>query len=284
MKKILHSKFLIVLVMAVGLAGCSFKTVYNQLDWLMLGMVEDFVTLHEAQEQDVKNRINRLLAWHRTEQIPLYVQDLQFIKRATSAGLDEESTEQTFALFMQRWETLKLRVATDLAETLAEVDDKQKAEIYAEIDKRNKDIRKEYDGLSDEQRQDRIAARTIENFERWLGDLNKRQIKIVRGQAAEILPIHEERLAFRHSWQQSFRTILDSELDKQARIGQLTELFVKPEIWQSQAYKDKLAHNSAQVRKLVLDIDRTLNSKQKAHLRERLDHFIGLLQDIAAGK
>lgn len=284
MRNMLHIKFLFVLVLAIGLAGCSFKTVYNQLDWLMLGMVEDFVTLHEAQEQDVKYRINRLLEWHRTEQIPLYIEDLQFIRNATAASLTDATAKQTFSSFTQRWEALKLRAATDLAEALAGVDAQQKAEIYAGIDNRNNDIRKEYDGLSDRERADRIADRIVENFERWLGDLSDEQLNIVRGQASEFRPIHAERLVFRQNWQQSFRTIMDSEIDKQARIEQLTELFAKPEVWQSQAYKDKLAHNSAMAHKLVLEIDRTLTGKQKAHLRERLEYFIGLLQDIAAGK
>lgn len=283
MKNLLHVRFLSVLLMAAVLGGCSFKSMYNQLDWLMLGMVEDFVTLNEDQEQDVSRRIQRLLDWHRTEQIPLYIQDLQRIKSSTATGLTEESAEGILDLFMQRWTALKSRVATDMAETLVNMDEKQKSEIYTEIENRNREIREEYAALSEKEREHRIGDRIIENFERWLGDLNEVQKKIVREQITNIKPIHEERLAFRSRWQQGFREVMDSDLDKPAKVARLNELFANPEHWQSAAYKEKLSHNSRQVRRLVLSVDRTLTPEQKAHLQERLDYFIQILKDISNG-
>ena len=280
----LQSKFLLLLVFAVSLGGCSFKSMYNQLDWLLLGMVEDFVSLSDKQELDINRRIKHLLDWHRTEQIPLYIQDLQRIKQFTAVGLTDDSTKDVLEMIMQRWSALKSRVATDMAAALMTVDETQKAGIYAEIENRNREIREEYDGLTGEERQERISERIIENFERWLGDLNDAQKALVRERVSELRPIHEERLAFRASWQQAFRKVMDSEPDQQAQIGKLTELFAYPEKWQSDVYKEKLAHNSAQVRQMVLSVDRTLTGEQKAHLQARIDYFIGLLQGIADGE
>lgn len=279
----LHIRFLFVLFITITLGGCSVKSIYHQLDWVLLGTVEDFVTLSEAQNKEVKQRIEIFLDWHRREQVPLYVRDLQQIKKDAADGLTQDEIDARFALMMQRWYALRDRAAPDLAEMLITVSETQKREILAQLQARNEEIREEYEELNAQAREERIYDRLVEHFERWLGDLDANQLAYLRTQSNAFQSFHTERVAFRENWQAAFRKILESSDAAHTRMEKFRELLQQPETLQSQVYKDKLAFNLRQTQQLILGIDKTLSPKQRAHLLERLDHFIGLFQQIAAG-
>ena len=58
------------------LSACSTKLAYNYLDWILEWYVADLVNLTEDQEWQLNDALTKELAWHRKQQLPLYIKSL----------------------------------------------------------------------------------------------------------------------------------------------------------------------------------------------------------------
>ena len=60
-----RSKAVFIVALVVMAASCSFKTLYNQLDYLIPSYVEGMVSLDGMLEEKVEQRSLVLINWHR---------------------------------------------------------------------------------------------------------------------------------------------------------------------------------------------------------------------------
>ena len=275
----LQFRYLLLVLLLLGISGCGVKTVYHQLDWVLAGFVEDYIHLTEEQDADVEKRISSLIQWHKKTQLPAYSADLLQVKKNTEAGLTYERIKDFYELLNQRWIALKDRIAPDIAAVLLTLNDKQKQKMFEKIKQQNDEYIEEYVNITQEERNEIIGERLIENFERWLGDLSDEQ-KAIFGQWVEkFKPIHEDRLEFRRAWQKELRLVLDSDLPEADKRKELIELFRNPEKFQSQVYTDKLAYNREQSAQLILATPPT--EKQKQHLYSHIDYYVKNFNELA---
>src|SRR5258708_7753751 len=73
---------LAVLTGTLLISGCSaIRIGYNQADTILAWMADDYFDFDAAQKQDFNTRIDRLLKWHRQEQLPDYARFLAEIKQ-----------------------------------------------------------------------------------------------------------------------------------------------------------------------------------------------------------
>ena len=144
MKILISFKLFVLASMVLVLSACGFKTLYNNTDWVLAGMVNDYITLTEEQEADVEKRIEQLMKWHRKSQLTIYSEDLKEIKKYTQQGLDDENTEIIFAKFLSYWHALRDRISPEMAELFLTLDEKQKVELFNTLDEQNKEITEEY--------------------------------------------------------------------------------------------------------------------------------------------
>ena len=69
----LASRVLTLVAAAVLLCSCSALSVaYNHANWWLQRSVDRYVALDSAQAAAVRIRIDRLHAWHRTHELPVY--------------------------------------------------------------------------------------------------------------------------------------------------------------------------------------------------------------------
>lgn len=268
------------ILLVLQLNACTMKSMYGQLDWILAGMVEDFMSLDEAQEADVKGRITALLKWHRKTQLPLYIDDLEQMQTFTTNGLTEENIEIVFQSVKTRWQAVQTRLAPDFAEVLVNVSDKQKQQIFAELKERNDEVDKDYATVTGKEREQRTGDKMIENFERWLGDLNESQQKILRSGVKQFKDMEKERLEFRNSWQAQLKNVLDSKQDHKTRQAALQELFASPETYQSAAYQEKFSYNVQQIKQMVLKLHPTLTKEQQVNLAEKTQYYIRNFKEL----
>jgi len=273
-----YRHFLLVLLL-LGISGCSVKTVYHQLDWVLAGFVEDYIHLTEEQDAEVEKRIASFMHWHKKTQLPVYSADLLQVKKNTEAGLTYEKIKDFYELLNQRWIALKNRIAPDIAAVLLTLDDKQKQKLFEKIRQQNDEYIEEYVNITQQERNEIIGERLIENFERWLGDLSDEQKAVFWQWVEKFKPIHEDRLEFRRAWQKELRLLLNSDLPEADRRKELIELFRHPEKFQSQVYTDKLAYNREQSAHLILATPPT--EKQKQHLYSHIDYYVKNFNELA---
>ena len=66
------TRTIVILTLLTAVAACSFKTVYNRLDYLIPEYVEGMVTLDDVLEEKLEQRTLVLLEWHRNTQLKQY--------------------------------------------------------------------------------------------------------------------------------------------------------------------------------------------------------------------
>lgn len=281
----LQKKITLVIVsicLALLFSACSIKTAYKQLDWILAGMIEDYVSLTDAQETDVETRIQSFLKWHQFSQLKIYADDMQQVQQYTSMGLDDASAEDIFKRFMASWEALKNRIAPEMAEMFLTLDAKQQQELFEKLTEQNKELEDEYKEYTEQERYERAGDKLIENFERWLGELQPEQKKTLRTWPPQFKPLDEDRMAFRLKWQAALKTILEQTMPFDDKRNKLIELIKTPDAYQTEEHKQKVVYNSKLLKKLILEFDLSVTQEQRGFLAGRLDYLIVNFRELDA--
>ncbi|VAW94002.1 hypothetical protein MNBD_GAMMA21-2011 [hydrothermal vent metagenome] len=282
MKVLISFKLFLLASMVLVLSACGFKTIYNNADWVLAGMVDDYVTLTEEQESDVEKRIELLMKWHRKSQLTIYSEDLKEIKQYTQQGLNDENTEIIFAKFLNYWQALRDRISPEMAGLFLTLDEKQKVELFKTLDEQNKEIVEESAEITREEMIKNGGDKMVDNFSDWLGELSPEQETLLRSWPEKFKPVEEDRMKFRLAWQAGLKEILfNDELDNEQKNKQLVTLINNPEDYQSDEHKAKLVYNSKQVKALMITFNETITNEQKAHVGERIDHFSRIFAELA---
>ena len=263
------------------ISGCSVKSTYNRLDWILTQYLDSYVELTDAQEDELREYLANTLYWHRTTQLPAYVSWLQRVKQDVAHDLTEAQVEHHTLELLVYWRALMMRVADDMAVLMPELSPQQRAELFASFIEKNDEYRTDYIKVSRKQQRENYTERLQDSFDSWLGSLSQNQKKLIQAAAIEMQPIAAESLQTRIRWQQELHTILDSQQDLAATREAMHTLFVNTETLRSTSYKHMLEHNRQVVTHLIVDISKTLSDKQRKHFNKRVDKYIKLFSELA---
>lgn len=168
-------------VLAVFVASCAaIRIGYNNADTLALLQLDSYLDLTDDQEQTVKERVNALLAWHRTTQLRDYV---TFIDK-TRAKLGGRITAADVMDFNQQLNTRMMTAADKAAPDIAhvaltlspeQIDRAAKKTASDAAKARREFVRAENDATGAER-----AKKYGERAESWFGKLTDEQKDIIR--------------------------------------------------------------------------------------------------------
>jgi len=168
----------LIVVMLALMAGCSgVRLGYNSADKVLAYRMDDWFDLPEALRQPARDRLHRVLAWHRREELPRYADILRSAERRLADPAPLGASE---LLVLQRQVTGRLlvlgdQVAAEFAEILAQLGPPQRRRLLARLDRSNEEFREDYleaDAAAVRQRRiDQLADR----YQFWLGRLSPAQ-------------------------------------------------------------------------------------------------------------
>lgn len=203
---------LLLIFCSLLLSGCSsIKLAYNNLDWLAIWAIEDYVPLDNTQEARLKQALDGHLDWHCRTQLPAYVQWLDAVDTTVAARrFDRERITGHYHGLFTFLERAAAEIAPTAARTLASLEDEQIAELFRNLAERNQDLREEYLEPPLEQQIEQRAERLEERLERWLGDLSTEQQELIEAWAVQRGDRNEAWLAGRQQWQAALAGALQS--------------------------------------------------------------------------
>jgi hypothetical protein len=274
------ARYLLLLLVIAIQAGCGIRTIYNQLDWILLGMTEDYIQLSDKQDTDVRQRIDRIIDWHKKTQLPLYSQDLLQLKQDKQAGLTYEKLHKFFGTLNLRWRTIKQKLAPEIADVLLTLSEKQQRYLFEAIKEKNDEFIEKYVDITQPERNENIAERMVESMEIWFGDLNESQQAFILQRVEKFKPVSQDRLEFRRAWQKELRLIINSGMSSNEKHAELVRLFSKPEVYQSRVYRDRLAFNREQILRLILELP--LTPEQNENFYGHIDNYVISFHELAA--
>jgi hypothetical protein len=279
MHRLLH-QLIVVLVVSLLLQGCSaVRLGYGNADSLARWWIDQYVDMSPEQDALARERLSRLLAWHRKTQLPDYVsilrQGQKFVAGQPTAG-------DALALgdaVVRRGRALADQATPDIAEFLATVTPAQIERMAGRQAEKNADYAKEAQ-LADGESGQRKARykRLLERAEYWFDDFSSEQKSAMRrlidGQGSGSQFWYEERLRRQREWLDLVR-LVQRERPPRERVMQMLRdyaaRFDLPADPVRLAQATALRRSSAE---LAVAIHAMTTPAQRAHAEHKLGDLI----------
>jgi len=264
---------LVTLMCCLLLVGCGTKFVYNNMDWLLIEYLEDYVDLNSDQESLIEQRVALLSEWHRSEEIPNYVEHLDELmtldlKNLTAAQLNAQ--EEKLRAHTDR---IVKRVAPDLAQLIHKLSDEQVDELMDNIRVRHSKYKAKYSQLNEEEVRQVYAERIAESMENWLGRLTKDQERLVEQWSNDLQITTSDWSDHQTNLRIRIRQLLNQRSDLNATEREMNTLLVESESLYSPMLRSKIEHNRDVATRYIVEIATQASDKQIERYRKELSDW-----------
>lgn len=277
-------KTIIILTLITAVAACTFKTVYNRLDYLIPEYIEGMVTLDDVLEEKLEQSTLVLLEWHRNTQLKQYADWLSALQRDMATQLTEKQVEQRITEMDRFWRSLSAKVNDEMADLLPLLNKEQQDELFMNIEDSNDEFREEFVDLNQEQRIEDYVERISDTYQSWIGELTDEQQRNVEQAATELVSTAELRLQRRLQWQRGIREILAEEETAQNKTGRLRQFLSGFEDIDDETMKEKSAINRGVIVRLTVQISNSMTEDQQAHFISKTNDYIRMLTELAENR
>jgi hypothetical protein len=278
---------LLALVLAT-LPGCSFVRLgYPQLDTFAAWTVDDYFDLDPGQKQEFRKRFERLLEWHRYEQLPDYALFLAETKARLLKGITREDALWVTDGARSRYRALVIYAADDAATMLMSVTPAQLDTLQKKWDKLNRRFVREYrlDASVEEQRR-ATGRRSLSRIRDWVGHLDDAQERKILAWAGDLPLIHGPRYQDRLRRQREFMQLMAQRDDAGRFTARLRHWLSHWEEGRDPGYERLFIEWTQQQADLYAAVDGILLPHQREAVAERvqgyIDDFTHLAQRTAA--
>lgn len=193
---------------ALLLAGCSgLQIAYNQADVLLSWRADSYFDLDAQQKQEFHRRMERLLVWHRREQLPEYARFAHTAAERAKDGVSRDDIVWLIDGVKKHYRTLVDRGVADAAELLATTSNEQLRALPRQWSKDNHRFVDDHDLDGGVERQKRARLnRMLTQISDWTGSLSRAQEQRIE-QLLEPVPLidhlrHQDRLRRQREFQE----------------------------------------------------------------------------------
>lgn len=265
-------------VLALALAGCSVaRLAYTNAPPAVAWMVDDWFDLQDGQKDWVKERAQRLIAWHRASELPEYERFLQEIAVRVSRGIKEDDARWAYLGGRNLYRRAMERMLPDMADFLLQVTPEQVAYLERKFDKDNEKLFAESGGAPKE-RAEKRAKRFVERLEDWTGRLTPAQRELVAARVKAMPDVTDDWFADRQKRQGELLKLLRARPDRAAMLAGVRRLVLDTDAWRSAAYIEKMKARDELSFAMVAALDATFDAAQREHIQKRIR---GYAADVA---
>ena len=264
----------LVACLLLGLSGCStVRLAYNNADLYLSWQLGKYLDVHDAQREELDQRIAAFLAWHRANALPQYIRIVDEARRRFERGLSQEDLVWGYDSAQAQILQSVRAAAGEIADLLDRLTPEQIAYMERRFAEDNrKYVRENVAGSLEERRLKRVK-RNVERLEEWFGNLSEGQIERIRQYA--------ERAPFPEAMRDRERRRLQSDFLAIVRARQAKTRFVEWAVdWERRRDPEHAAAVRAQRMEyfaMLVDLTRTMSPSQResvqAHLRELSSDF-----------
>lgn len=274
--------FLLVLLLScLALVGCTAKTSYRFLDWVVAWSVDDYINWDRGQQVEFDSVLQQQLSWHQGTQLPRYSALLRRIRQDLEQPLNEDQLQQHLQQLGVLWQDVMLNLAPDAATLLAQISDEQAVELIENMDKKIAKAEQEYRESSSEE----LAERRIEGVEktakRFIGGLEKDQRELLAQWEQKLENSWPQWIASRKKWAGQLDVALQARR-KVAFRERIEVLYVQPQTLWSEEYRRLSEVNTEVGIELVIALQGSLTDKQRRRLNKEIDYWIRAFDELAA--
>ncbi|WP_394143120.1 DUF6279 family lipoprotein [Vibrio atypicus] len=267
---------------AIGalLSGCSTKFVYNNMDWLLIEYLEDYVELNDEQEALVTDKIMLLSEWHRKEEIPNYIEHLDELIALDLRAFTIEDLERQESKFQSHSDRLIQRVAPELFELAQQLTDSQVEELMNNIRVRHTKYKKKHQTLSERESRRNYAEKIAENVDDWLGSVTKEQKQLIKLWSQELSVTSLDWIQHQTKMRVEMNSLLMKRFDIARFEPHFEQLMFDPTSYYAPQLEQKIDHNRKVANQYLVQMINSATDKQTEHYREELQDWKSIALDI----
>ncbi|NOH31238.1 DUF6279 family lipoprotein [Vibrio mediterranei] len=280
MKKVGWVKSFGLFVSLLIVTGCTTKFLYSNLDWFIVDYIDDYVTLEDGQEEILTERILVLGDWHKSNELPRYLQQLTDIRNKDPKTVDAEYVSLQMEQVRLHTKRLVAQITPDLYALTQQMTDKQVKELLDNLEQKDEKFIKKYQGLQDEDVRLIYQQRIEENLERWFGPLTEQQKTLASRWANEMDVTVFDWQAHRQQMQHFMRQLLNRRSDLGYFQPEFQRLLNDSESFYSEKLKLKIANNRLVAEKYIALALNSVTEKQHQHLIEEIDGWRDIASDL----
>ena len=247
---------------------------YNQLPPMLTWMVDGYVDMSGEQKAWMRDRVARIMEWHRAHELPEYRRFLEHVLAETAEPFTVAEIGDAYKDLRRHYHATVEQVLPDAADFLLRLDAAQVQQMEEKFDDDNKKFVKESVKGTPDQRRARRVKQFVGHLEGWLGSVTDAQEAIVESYYADIPDLVEERLADRKVRHSETLKLIRSKPSREQMIAGLRRLLVDADSWRRPEFLKKLEDRDRRFFELLSKVSATLSPQQRAHLQGRIRSYM----------
>lgn len=270
-------RWLIAVFMSLTLIGCGTKFIYNNLDWIAIEYIEDFVDLNEWQQNLISESIQSAAVWHRSSEIPAYLSQLDELLLLSPATLNQHQFELQEQKLREHTQRLLDHFFPAIVDIVAKMSDEQVEQLMNTVRVRHVEFKQTYSNKTDLELRLRYQKRIEETLMEWVGPLTAQQQLLVESWAQDLSVTTPFWFEYQTQIRVELGKMFASRTQREPLEVALRNILYHPQQYYSLPLNIRVKHNSEISRRYIVKIINLMTTKQTETLREELNDW----RDIA---
>lgn len=273
----------VIIIFALLLQGCSWVTLgYNNFDVYLRYKIGGYASFTTSQQAIIRQEVADYMAWHRQHALPEYIVFLKNVELLTQQTPPPSSTDiarlraQVNTLYI----TSVLPAITPAANILSSLDESQIAQFEKKLTEDNTELEKELLDDKIEKTLKKRAQRTIEFFEKFVGNLNADQEEKIRVMNLRLPFITEIFLNQRKTNQAKLLNMLHNKVSAEAITEFLNSLVLTPELTRMTNEQVLIEQFKTESDDFIVKSYALLRADQKQSLQKNIASYIEDFQKL----
>ncbi|MCL9773951.1 DUF6279 family lipoprotein [Vibrio methylphosphonaticus] len=266
----------------LAMVGCGTKFIYSNLDWIVIEYVDDYVSLSRGQEEILSDRIELLSHWHKKEELPIYLRQLDTIREQDPSKVSTSFVAAQMTDVRAHGKRLVEQMTPDLYALTQQLSDEQVDELVANLAKKDKKLLEKYQGLDEQAIRSIYQERIESSFERWYGQLTDEHQNLAYRWSQEMTITVIDWQMHRENMQRYVDQLLRRRNDIAYYQPEFQRFMNDPDSYYTDALVEKIQKNRAVAARYIAQSLNTLSSKQQQHLAQEIDDWRDIATDLMA--
>jgi len=255
-------------------SSCSKTQIaYKFSDWFLLERVDHYFQITPSQEEYLEERLEHLLSWHRTHEMPEIISTLTEFHERYRDGLDMADLDWLSDDHRSYFKRFFRKAVPDFSQFLATLDDSQIRHFKTQLKKKNDFLIKQAN-MTDEELKANTREWFVELLEDWFGDLNREQKTSIHGWLTGERKWVLAKLENRRKFQKDMVALLKEHQTEKEIEAQLTVWIEKPESRWTPEFKNQIDKKMALWKELLFKVDAIITPVQRNHALEKIQEYI----------
>lgn len=278
----------VALAVGLGLGGCSVvRIAYNQAPDAAYWWLDGYFDFNEPQTLRLRADLAQAHDWHRQTQLPAYADLLKDLQRRAPDNLSPAQACEVFTQVRQRLVMISDRLEPTVVALAPQFTPAQLAHLEQQLEKRNREWRKEWlEGTPQERAQRRFKS-VVERAEMFYGTLEDAQRSVVRASIAasrfDAATTYRDTLRRQQDALQTLRALTrngtPAEIHVKAEMRALFERSLNPPVPAMREYIEAITRDGCEA---TARLHNSTTPQQRANAVARLKSYEDDLRVLAA--